>query len=70
MPDYVDPGKWPSAGYLRETAADPWGRPFVYRAPAPDGAAFEIGTLGADGRPGGEGPDADHWLPRRKQESQ
>lgn len=37
---------------------DPWGHPYVYRAPA-DGAPYEILSLGADGRPGGEGEDAD-----------
>lgn len=37
---------------------DPWGHPYVYRAPA-DGAPFEILSLGADGAPGGEGEDAD-----------
>ncbi len=37
---------------------DPWGRPYVYRAPA-EGAPYEILSLGADGAPGGEGEDAD-----------
>jgi general secretion pathway protein G len=41
-----------------ELPRDPWGRPYVYRAPAGD-APFEIVSLGADGRPGGEGEDAD-----------
>ncbi|MEY3201391.1 MAG: type secretion system major pseudopilin GspG [Pseudomonadota bacterium] len=37
---------------------DPWGRAFVYRAPAQKGA-FEVLTLGADGKEGGSGDDAD-----------
>lgn len=41
-----------------ELPPDPWGHPYVYRAPAGD-APFEIVSLGADGRPGGEGEDAD-----------
>jgi general secretion pathway protein G len=45
--------------YLRKRASltDPWGRAFVYRAEA--GQAYEIVSLGADGKPGGEGDDAD-----------
>ncbi len=46
---YVDGGELP---------VDPWGRPYRYRAPA-DSAPFEIVSLGADGRPGGEGENAD-----------
>lgn len=37
---------------------DPWGRPFVYRSPG-ETAAFELLTLGADGKEGGTGEDAD-----------
>ncbi len=47
--------------YLRKSVPpDPWGRPYVYVAPGernPDG--FDLSTLGKDGRPGGEGEDAD-----------
>jgi general secretion pathway protein G len=39
---------------------DPWGRPFVYSAPSRrDGYPFDILSLGADGRTGGSGEDAD-----------
>lgn len=37
---------------------DPWGRPFVYRAPG-ETAGFELLTLGADGQEGGTGENAD-----------
>jgi general secretion pathway protein G len=37
---------------------DPWGRPFVYRAPGEKGA-FDLITLGGDGKEGGTGDDAD-----------
>lgn len=37
---------------------DPWGRPYVYRAPGEHGE-FDIMTYGADGQPGGEGKNAD-----------
>jgi general secretion pathway protein G len=39
---------------------DPWGRAFEYRSPSQrPGHAFDIVSLGADGKPGGEGEDAD-----------
>ena len=38
---------------------DPWGRPYIYVAPAqPDGEP-QVLSLGADGEPGGEGLNAD-----------
>lgn len=37
---------------------DPWGKSYVYKSPAGNGA-FEILTLGADGAPGGDGENAD-----------
>ena len=45
--------------YLRKrsTLVDPWGRPWLYRTD--NGAPFEIVSLGADGKAGGEGDDAD-----------
>lgn len=39
---------------------DPWGRPYQYLSPgrgSPNG--YDLYTLGRDGRPGGEGEDAD-----------
>ena len=39
---------------------DPWGRPYQYRSPsARSGHDYDIVTLGADGKPGGDGEDAD-----------
>jgi general secretion pathway protein G len=38
---------------------DPWGQPYVYVTPGPNGLPFEIKSLGADGLEGGDGPDAD-----------
>ena len=37
---------------------DPWGKPYIYASPAPNGGV-EISTLGADGTAGGTGEDAD-----------
>jgi general secretion pathway protein G len=39
---------------------DPWGKALAYRAPSQrQGQSFDIVSLGADGREGGEGEDAD-----------
>jgi general secretion pathway protein G len=48
--------------YLKDPTGirDPWGRPFEYRSPSQrTGRAFDIASLGADGKPGGDGEDAD-----------
>lgn len=46
--------------YLKKTLPnDPWGRPYVYRAPGEKGVEFEIVSYGRDGKAGGEGDDAD-----------
>lgn len=50
--------KW-SGPYLRKAVpVDPWGRPFVYRAPGAKGD-YDLVSLGRDGQPGGSGEDAD-----------
>lgn len=46
--------------YLDEAVpADPWGKPYQYSVPGRDGLPFAVYSLGADGKPGGEGNDAD-----------
>jgi len=47
--------------YLRKAVpADPWGAPYVYRAPGTQsGSGYDLLSLGADGKPGGEGEAAD-----------
>lgn len=46
--------------YLDEAVPlDPWGNPYVYQIPGEDSHPFSIFSLGADGKPGGEGNDAD-----------
>lgn len=49
---------WNAGGYLDNLVNDPWGNPYQYLFPGNNGE-FDIYTLGRDGRPGGEGPDAD-----------
>ena len=49
--------------YLDEAVpADPWGNPYVYDMPGRDGLPFALYSYGADGKPGGEGNDADVWF--------
>ena len=42
----------------RDALTDPWGRPYQYRAPG-DHGDYDIWSLGADGKPGGEGENRD-----------
>lgn len=39
--------------------SDPWRRPIEYRQPGDNGALYQITSLGADGKAGGEGVDKD-----------
>jgi general secretion pathway protein G len=51
-----------SGPYVKDATGfkDPWGRAFEYRSPSQRaGHSFDIVSLGADGRSGGEGEDAD-----------
>jgi general secretion pathway protein G len=54
------PRRW-RGPYLRKgVPLDPWGRPYLYRAPGEvDPASYDLFSLGRDGRPGGAGEDAD-----------
>ena len=54
------PGNW-KGPYLRQLVPiDPWGRPYVYTAPGlVNPNSYDLYTLGKDGKPGGEGEDAD-----------
>lgn len=38
---------------------DPWGQPYQYSIPGANGQPFALYSLGADGKPGGSGDDAD-----------
>jgi general secretion pathway protein G len=42
----------------RESLIDPWGQPYGYRSPGEHGE-FDLYTLGADGKEGGDGADKD-----------
>src|SRR5436190_24218658 len=58
------PQNYKTGGYVKDLPNDPWGRPYQYQVPGKDGAPFEIFSLGADGKPGGEGSDADVYAKR------
>lgn len=45
-------------GYIKKLPDDPWGRPYQYASPGRYGEV-DVYSLGADGREGGEGDDAD-----------
>ncbi|USD23499.1 type II secretion system major pseudopilin GspG [Microbulbifer variabilis] len=44
--------------YLKKAPKDPWGNHYQYISPGSAGA-FDLFSLGADGKPGGEGEAAD-----------
>jgi len=46
------------AGYITRLPKDPWGNPYQYLQPGNKGN-FDVFSMGADGKPGGEGMDAD-----------
>ena len=50
-------------GYIKALPKDPWGNVYLYLIPGENGV-FDVMSLGADGRLGGEGEDADigNWL--------
>lgn len=49
---------WKQGGYLPSLPSDPWGNAYLYLNPG-NNAEIDVYTLGRDGRPGGEGIDAD-----------
>jgi len=57
----VDPTitNYRSGGYLPTLPKDPWGNPYQYVSPGADGRDYDITSYGRDGKPGGEGYDAD-----------
>jgi general secretion pathway protein G len=52
------PVNWPDGGYIASVPLDPWGHPFVYASPGAT-AGYDLMSYGADGKPGGDGVDAD-----------
>ena len=48
-----------SGGYLSALPKDPWNAQYQYVSPGANGRDYDIISYGRDGKPGGEGYDAD-----------
>jgi general secretion pathway protein G len=55
----AQPERYRQGGYIRRLPEDPWGNPYQYRRQSAHGGQFDVYSLGADGKEGGEGSDAD-----------
>ena len=53
------PRNYRSGGYIDRLQQDPWGNEYQYMRPGRDGREYDLFSLGADARPGGEGANAD-----------
>ena len=62
--DPREAARFPEGGFINALPLDPWGNPYQYMIPGENGR-YDIWSWGADGRPGGEGEDADigNWTP-------
>jgi len=49
---------WSPTGYLRKLPKDPWGNDYLYISPGKNGA-YDLRSLGGDGRSGGQDEAAD-----------
>ena len=56
-----EPRNWNPEGYIKgsKLPLDPWDGEYVYMSPGEDNRPYELLSLGADARPGGEGYSAD-----------
>ncbi len=53
------PKNWNGPYLVKKDFADPWGNKYTYKIPGPEGLPYELLSLGADGKEGGEGQNAD-----------
>lgn len=53
-----DEPRWQGPYLSKSVPSDPWGRPYVYRAPGAHGE-YDLMSLGRDGQPGGQGENVD-----------
>ena len=54
-----DAPNWKGPYTEKPIPLDPWGNPYVYQSPGPNGEDFFIESYGSDGQPGGTGNAAD-----------
>ena len=57
--------KWNGPYLKKSVPLDPWGHPYLYRVPGAQGD-YDLIAYGKDGKPGGEGEDADVGMDTRK----
>lgn len=58
--------RWRGPYLDEDVPLDPWGAPYQYSVPGLSGQPYALYSFGADGKPGGEGTDADvGYLPAR-----
>jgi general secretion pathway protein G len=50
---------WNGPYFRKDTIKDPWQNDYKYANPGSNNTPFEIKSLGADGKEGGDGPNAD-----------
>lgn len=55
---HPEPANWNADGYLKALPKDPWGNDYLYLSPGAKGG-YDLYSLGADKRDGGEGENAD-----------
>jgi general secretion pathway protein G len=53
---YPEPRRWNADGYLKKLPVDPWDEPYLFFS---EERTFEVYSLGADRKEGGEGVDSD-----------
>lgn len=53
------PDNWSGPYIEKKIESDPWGNPYRYTVPGPNGLPYGIASYGADGREGGEGDARD-----------
>jgi general secretion pathway protein G len=51
--------RWRGPYLDQDVPLDPWSNPYLYSLPGANGQPFALYSLGADGKRGGEGTDAD-----------
>jgi general secretion pathway protein G len=51
--------RWSGPYLKKDVPLDPWGKAYIYKTPGEKGTDFDLLSLGKDGRPGGEGENAD-----------
>jgi general secretion pathway protein G len=50
---------WKKGGYVQNISKDPWKNDYLYENPGKHGKDYDLYSLGKDGKPDGEGTDAD-----------